>query len=66
MFLNPLHRFEQPQPQVRDWTREPEHVHQEQQEEIQQRMERPAFSSAEATYQAAPAMARADKAAGRG
>ncbi|MFF4583773.1 hypothetical protein ACFY15_36310 [Streptomyces sp. NPDC001373] len=58
-----LHRFEQPQPQVRDWTREPEHVHQEQQEEIQQRMERPAFSSAEATYQAALAMARADKAA---
>ncbi|WP_158717967.1 hypothetical protein [Streptomyces sp. NRRL F-2664] len=56
-----LHRFEQLE--VRDWTREPEHVHQEQQEEIQRRIERPAFSSAEATHRAALAMARADKAA---
>lgn len=58
-----LHRFEQPEVRVPDWTREPEHVHQEQQEEIEHRMERRTVSSAETTYRAALAKARAEKAA---
>ncbi|MFD8386555.1 hypothetical protein ACFV2X_50040 [Streptomyces sp. NPDC059679] len=50
-----LHRFEQPE--VRSWTREPEHVHQEAEAARQQIEHR----SAETTYRAAVARAHAEK-----
>jgi hypothetical protein len=62
-----LHRFEQPElraPELepRRWAQQPEHVHIEEQAE-RQRVEGPAFQSAEATHRAALARARAEKAA---
>lgn len=59
-----LHRFEQPQ--VRKWTREAEHIHQNQSAaEAEPRAARPDRLSAEATHRAALARARAEKRARR-
>lgn len=62
-----LHRFEQPEirnaePEPRRWTQQPEQVHAEEQAE-RQHIELPALRSEDASYRAAVARARAEKAA---
>ncbi|MEU4924608.1 hypothetical protein AB0G29_35305 [Streptomyces parvus] len=65
-----LHRFEQPElrgsttAEPRSWAQQPEQVHLEEQAE-RRRIERPTFTSAEATHRAALARARAERAARR-